>query len=385
MKKILLVLVLTSINLFSQTSKKHQLLLPFRDGNLWGLCDTLGVVKVKPLLDKIENFAIDKKFYGKYVVRSKNKISVIDQYRKILMAETDAYDSIVVSESEKVTAVFKNGKMGILKNFKPFIPAEYDRVSLSGNGSYTVKNGELKGLINSEGKLIIPVEYKYISQSYDKEDENSKEYVWEADGVFVTKKFYDKIYKEDSEENIEAPTMIGIQDGTISESEKKTEIYKRLKAQYDEVRISEHDKYIIVTKNNKKGVLSYPDEKVIFTIEYDDIEHLGEEKEKKVFLLKQNGKSGILREDKKVILPMEYEGISDEYGFGRYYLLEKDGKKGVFLMNTVYKPIPAKYKSIRQIQPVSVNDNWQFGLFEVETMNGKKGIVGENGIEYFKN
>lgn len=383
MKKILLVLILTSINLLAQTSKKHQLLLPFRDGNLWGFCDTLGSVKVKPAFNKIENFAINKNFYGKYVVRSKNKISVIDQYRKVLLAETDGYDSIIVTESDRETAVFKNGKMGVLKNFKPFIPAEYDRINLKGNGSYTVKIGELQGLINSEGKLIIPVEYKYISQSYDKEDKNNTQYVWEAEGVFVTKKFYDKIYTQDSDE-VGPPSMIGVQEGR-PRSEKIKEMQKRLLDQYDDVQFYESQNFIIVTKNGKKGILSYPDEKIIFNLEYDDIEHLGDEKEKKVFRLQKNKKSGILREDKKVILPMDYDEISYEYDFGRYYVLKKDGKEGVFLMNTVYKPISAKYKTIRKVKSLSINDSWEFGLFEVETTDGKKGIVGENGKEYFKN
>ena len=43
------IFILIFSNIFSQKTKKQELLIPYRDGNLWGLCDTLGIVKVKPL------------------------------------------------------------------------------------------------------------------------------------------------------------------------------------------------------------------------------------------------------------------------------------------------------------------------------------------------
>ncbi|MBB4807603.1 hypothetical protein HNP38_002909 [Chryseobacterium defluvii] len=386
MKNLLFIFLLINASLFSQNKKKHEILLPYRNGNLWGLCDTLGVVKVKPTFEKIENFAINKKFYGKYVVRKNNKISVIDQYKKILLNETEDYDSIFVTDSNRETTIFKNGKMGMLMNFKPFIPTEYDRINKKANGSYVVKIDELEGLINSKGQLIIPVEYKYVSRSYDKEDEKNKQFVWEAEGVFVNKKFYDDIYiPEASEEDIlEPPALIGVQEARPP-SDKIKEAKKRLLEKYDNVSFYENENLIFVDKDKKKGVLSYPDETVIFDIEYDDIDFIGHEKESAVFLLRKNGKSGILLKNKKIILPLEYDDITYEYDYGRYYVLKKNSKKGVFLLNTIYKPIQAKYKTIKQIPPIPVNENWQFGLFETETIDGKKGIVGENGVEFFKN
>ena len=40
-------------------SQNNNPLIPYRDGNLWGFCDTLGNVKVKPLYKEIKDFNIN--------------------------------------------------------------------------------------------------------------------------------------------------------------------------------------------------------------------------------------------------------------------------------------------------------------------------------------
>ena len=137
MKKLQILFILLSISLFSQNKIKSSLLIPYRDGNLWGFCDTLGVVKVKPFANDIINFSIGNNAKGKYVIKNTNdKISVIDEKKAIILPPTNAYDSIKVSADYEEIAIFKNGKMGLFTNMKELIPPVYDRITLKSKYSY---------------------------------------------------------------------------------------------------------------------------------------------------------------------------------------------------------------------------------------------------------
>ncbi|MPT34729.1 MAG: hypothetical protein E2604_06495, partial [Flavobacterium sp.] len=149
------VLFLVSVTtVFSQHTKKNELLLPYRDGNLWGLCDTLGKVKVKPFTTGMVDFVTTPpNFNGKYVIQKNGKISIIDQHKKKLLAEMNL-DSVRMSLFSYDIFAYKNNKMGVIRDFNVFIPVEYDEVSSVSNESYQVRKGTKKGLINSKGKWI---------------------------------------------------------------------------------------------------------------------------------------------------------------------------------------------------------------------------------------
>ncbi|MPT34728.1 MAG: hypothetical protein E2604_06490 [Flavobacterium sp.] len=102
------------------------------------------------------------------------------------------------------------------------------------------------------------------------------------------------------------------------------------------------------------------------------------------FLMKKNGKMGLIDETGKMLLDYEYDAIEDKFWDG-VCILKKDHKKGLFVLNSIYKPVQPKYKEIKILEAVPVSESWKFGLFEVTTTTGKKGLLGENGVEYFKN
>lgn len=380
LKSLLLLFFTTSI--FAQKTKINKILIPYRDKNLWGLSDTLGNIKVKPVYKEIKDFYIDggSNFLSRYVVKSNKKYYVIDQNKKVLLPENNVYDSIYLNKYEpNYFWVYKKDKVGLYHKNKEIIPCLYDKISVVANGSYEVQKGKLSGLINSLGKLIIPIEYVNIHRSWDESDEKSKKFVWIAEGMLVEKKFYDiKI----PEENLQ-PMAIDMIKEAVSYNAENEEAIKQLEKKYDEIGYyDKYSRYVIVTLNKKKGAVSLLNQKEIVSPLYDDIKNFATDKEKIVFLVKQNNKYGLVKEGDIKILDCEFDNIEYQYKSG-IYLIEKDDKKGCIVFNTIYPYIKPKYLSIKSIDAIQVNNRWQFGLFEVTTEKGR-GLVGENGVEFFR-
>ncbi|WP_347068607.1 WG repeat-containing protein [Flavobacterium sp. WV_118_3] len=382
------VLFLVSVTtVFSQHTKKNELLLPYRDGNLWGLCDTLGAVKVKPFTAGMVDFVITPPdFKGKYVIKKNGKISIIDQYRKKLLAEMNL-DSVRMSLFSNDIFAYKNNKMGVIRDFNVFIPVEYDEVSSVSNESYQVRKGTKKGLINSKGKWIIPIEYSAIDWPWEqnKDENNDKFYwiakdeksYWEGKGVDFTD---DRVVAKELPEWYNAPVIRSIHT-TESEREAKQNNYKRIENTYGEI-VSVSGNMIIIKMKEGYGVYAMDKDKIIFKSD-DKIEMVRSNQGYATFLMKKNGKMGLIDETGKVLLAYEYDAIKERWD--GICILEKDTKKGLFVLNSIYKPVKPKYKKIKILNAIPVNKHWQFGLFEVTTEAGKKGLLGENGVEYFKN
>lgn len=382
MKPIFLIFLLTTFKLFSQNPKKNEPLIPYRDGNLWGLCDTLGIVKVKPFISGLEKFAIDSDFMGKYVIKKKNKISIINQYKKILLPETDL-DSLELSNSSNEILVYKSNKVGLLKDFKNFISIEYDDIIPTINQSYSVRKDGKVGLINTNGKLVIPIRYSQIGRPRKENDDKNK-FDWVA--------FYD----DSKIDNYVDQKILGdkkvIQGYTVYESEetqeeinekyeKRKREYNRIESKYGKI-VSFSDGYAIIKNEKKYFVYSTKNDGIV--LENDVIiDGFYSNYGKKTFLVRNNNKFGLIDETGKVLLDSIYDKI--KYQFGGICFIEKDNKKGLFILNSTYKQVEPKYKKIEILESIPVKERWQFGIFEITTMNDKKGFLGENGVEYFKN
>ncbi|THF49894.1 hypothetical protein E6C50_11110 [Flavobacterium supellecticarium] len=392
MKKIYLLFLLSVTTAFSQNAKKNELLVPYRDGNLWGLCDTLGKVKVKPFTTGMmtDFVTTPPSFKGRYVIKKNGKISIIDQHQKKLLVETNL-DSVQMYLFSKVVVMYKNNKKGLLRNFKMLIPVQYDDVEFAENESFTVEKKGKKGLVNSKGKLIIPIAYTTIYESWsENSDENSSKFYWIAknensDGEGEEVNFTDtKVLVEETPEWY-SPPVIGMKIQITEEEENRS---KRIGEKYGEVvsysintNTAVIDMYI-VKMSTGYGVYSVDQDKIILTGD-DIIEACGLNNGYTTFLMKKNGQMGLVDETGKVLLDYEYDAI--ERGWGNVCILKKGDKKGLFVLNSIYKPVKPKYKEIKILEAIPVSDSWQFGMFEVTTMNGKKGLLGENGVEYFKN
>jgi hypothetical protein len=380
MKNFILIFILLTSNIFSQNLKKNELLIPYRDGNLWGFCDTLGVVKVKPFVKYMGKFTIDSDFMGSYIIKNNNKFSIINQYKKTLLHEIDV-DSLEISNFSNEILVYKNNKVGLLKDFKSFIPIEYDNISLVANESFSIRKNGKAGLINSKGKMIIPAQYSYIGWPREENKDQTK-FDWVAFTGFDEEKIFtdDKVL-EDKKPKLNSGYTVYASGESREEYDKRQNEYKKIEKLYGEI-VSVSGDFVIIKNGKQHRVYSMSKSK--FILENDDIiDTFPSNHGYFTFSMKKNNKFGLIDEAGKVLLDFAYDKI--KYKLNGICLIEKDGKKGLFILNSIYKTIEPKYKEIKILEPVSINNHWQFGLFEVTTTNDKKGLLGENGIEYFKN
>lgn len=392
MKFFIIFIFLFTNSLFSQNLKKNELLIPYRDGKLWGLCDTLGVVKVKPFADEVLDFKINDDFSGKYTFRVNTINKIIDNKENVLL-ENKEYDSISIQYFNSGIEVYKKKKVGVVLNGKEIIPCIYDRINEIQNGSYEVIKNDKYGLINSFGKMIIPVKYYAIDFS-DKMNTDSDKFIWQAS--YKSRKKVDYFYDDIRRRNEPLYSELGntfVKKSQQQINDETRNNFSEIHKKYDYIReIIDGRLAIVENPNNsattieemkKVGVISIINKKEIIPLDYTGISYITNEKGKAIFVLSKNNKSIFADEDLEQILPTDFDDVIN-YNES-VYIIKKNNKWGAKIFHTVYQYIPIKYKSINLARTIRINKHWSFNIFEVELENGEKGFVGENGVEYFKN
>ena len=374
--KLSIVVLVTTIS-YAQTSTK--ILIPYREHNTWCLSDTLGTIKAKTTYKDIKDFIItrNKSFVARYLVKNNKNYFVVDQNQKVILPEMNPYDSIRLNEEfPNYYWVFKKGKVGIWTANKEIVNCLYNKITPTDNKSFVVEKGELKGLVNSQSKLIIPVEYQNINSSWDEADQKNPKYVWIAEGVLVDKKFYDtKINTDDT--TIGNASLIGIVDSSGGGADVRNQKLEQLRAKYDKVDFNFYNDYAIVTKDGKVGVVQFDNQEELVTPLYEEVEQYGNDHGVSLYKVKKDHLYGLIKEGNTFFLNCEYDAILDDK------TLVKGKKKGMIIFNSIYPSIAPKYNSIKGYKQIDVSDTWQFSLFQVTTDKGK-GLLGENGVEFFK-
>ena len=93
------------------------------------------------------------------------------------------------------------------------------------------------------------------------------------------------------------------------------------------------------------------------------------------------GRFGVIDKYEKNMIPFEYDSIFSLNQSFAY--TSKQGKRGIWIFNTIYPPIKNLYDKVEFATRFSVTSQWSFLLFKVRR-DGKWGYVGENGVEYFR-
>ena len=386
------IFILIFSNIFSQKTKKQELLIPYRDGNLWGLCDTLGIVKVKPFADEVFDYKFHyfEKPYTCIVLRSKKGYSFFENQVRLDFPSSEI-DSIKVSYFDIYT--FKNGKTGFYSNYKKLINPLYDNIQPSLNQSFIVSNSQKFGVINKSGKLIIPVVYDEIYPDYDYEyGENTfnwrvyksgKKTILHDLDIYRKKAGVPVVAKTGRESTSSSETKFQIENIKSSEDFKILEKELNKKYGYIDTYYLDQFKILIAEKDDKNALL---DEKgnVIIPLEKQKISFFARDKKEALIKIEKEGNVGLVTRFGVIKAPLIYDNIYHDKQKG-VYVLEKNGKKGMIILDSIYERVEPKYLDIRKIKPLIISDKWIFNLYEVTTIEEKKGWIGENGIEFFKN
>ena len=274
--------------------------------NKWGVIDNKGNViidtsyeemiiipdKNKDLFICTYDIDYDNQSYKTKVLNSSGK-EILTNYEMVEPLENSNNNEIWY-ESD-ILKYQENGKYGLINyEGKEILPAEYDNIyCLSGIEKSIIieKNGK-KGLVsNSIGEIIIPVEY--------------------ADIISLTDTYENGyIVKNESGKY----GVIGTDKQTVLEDK------------YDEIkRVTGNNLYVVV-QNSKLEIVKNTGE-VILDNGYDSVEAIDGEN----FIIIKNSKYGVINKLGDSVINSEYEDI--KFCFSNYYIAKKNGKYGVIDTN----------------------------------------------------
>ena len=287
--------------------------------NKWGVINQEGEIVINPsyqemiiVPDKTKDVFIcmynineETGEYQTKAINSKNE-EIFTGYEQIEALENIDKNGNIWYE-ENVLRVKKNGKYGLIDlNGKEILPIEYDEINiLKGiENSLIIKKDEKVGLVNDKGNIIVEANYKEVKnlgetykEGYITISEDGKY------GVISTTK---KQLLENKYEEIEPVYLANYylikEAGTLKLINSSGEIL--VDKGFDEIK-SVTKRGIIFVKNNLYGEMNNAGE-VTIEAKYQDLKEVKEG----IYIAKQNDKYGIIDGEQNIKLPFDYTGMT---------------------------------------------------------------------------
>lgn len=289
------------------------------------------------------------------------------------------------------------GKKGLIDSAgKVVLPLTYDDIepeTWENKTWYTLKTGDKYGLANAAGKLVLPAKYSRLNF------ERNAPYAMAVAGNDIVKVTPDGAVQKGTiadwkqlnsmgEKMVSGPPYTDlVQSFTLNG--KKGYLVKRrrpgfdtIPAIYDDIDESNYYENVLRVKKDGRWAVIGPKNNIIFPFLYEEIGSASVDYN--FYSGKKNGKYGILKANGEVLVPFEWDKLnfSNDGFWGRLY---KNEKEGIFILdgNTPVF-IQARYKNVLG-NPVSIVEyqGRKYRFFDVETEQGY-GYVREDGMEYFK-
>lgn len=378
--------VFTFLLLALKVNAQHACCLPYKKGDLWGICDTNSKVMVQPGFDSVSCFNIGKETLISFI---KNKKAVVFINAILQPALSNKFDSIKRASysAEGTFFIFNKGKMGLVENGKVIIQPMYDSLDFSSNNRIIAKKNNLLGLISTKNKIIIPFEYEQIEPDWSKNQRREKSdslHYWEATSLTKNDFFADPIqppvdYFYDDE------IMLVKEGGSFDIDKKNKEKELALMKEFTYAKIVSAYSRLFYVKDidGLMGVYDYYAKKIVVPMEFDSLMLNEEIEEANYCVVYKNGKAGFYN-GKYELLSVTHDAINiDEIGRGIIFPI-KNALYGMnFLSEDFDLNILPKYTKLEYHTRFKVNEDWYFVLFEAIDTEGNKFYVGENGVEYF--
>lgn len=383
-------------------TKEGELLVK-KDGK-YGVINIKGATLVKPQYDKIEadKFYEEESGYRKagYIVSKTTEEGYRYGYVNIQGKEiievkyNDLYRVAEVNSDDIYIICAENGKYGLLKNDKKIIDNEYQSLVYNeSNDTITALKGKKYGVISTNGKVIVPIEYKQIDITGDyiyakTNDENVK--IFDATGKETNMSENTAIINV---ENTDYKIYIDTKDGKTTYN-----IYKNnekiTKNEYTYIQYLYDNYFIVCNTNGKLGVID-SEEKTKIEFDYNSIQKIENtkmlqaisndtkiteiysEKMEKLSELKdatiENNKEYLKiynEEETKYISNEGKELTNTEVFINNKIFAKKQGNKWGFIDATGAKIIDFKYEKVTEV------NNYGFAGIK---QNGKWGVINSDG------
>lgn len=289
--------------------------------------------------------------------------------------------------------VTKDRKKGIIsKEGKIIIPPIYDDVNTFYEAGFSnllkVKFGEKNGIINLKNEIIVPIEFDWIGAENDylkvvTPGENGKFGLYAKDGKIIIPPEYQWITDSDTERS--RITILKKEKNSYNFLNQKNELIlpeniSEFGYLHDENLLlnpfSSNGKYLVYVKNKngKFGLLNEITETLDVPMVYDEILQYFEGEEHNYYSVKKNEKFGLINEKNEIIIPISYDDINLDFVHNQnpekeYRIVAAKGKKfgSVNLKNEVQ--IPFQYDDLQRIS---------FTELYKAKKDGKYKIIGKN-------
>lgn len=297
----------------------------------YGVINVKGAKLIKPEYDNViaDGFYTDKDKYGLsgYIVSNKTKEGYIygyidNKYKKVLEVEHNEIERILDTKNEKDTYLMasKNGKYGIIKNGKVLINYTYQGIEYDSKSSlFEIEKSEKYGIIDYNGRIIIPIEYTgikingiYIYAYTDTEET----IVYNMQGEKVTNLKYASITKTQNENYQIAINEDGFY-GIINE--KNEELVKN---KYSYIEYLFDDYFIVANEQGKLGVINIGKEEKI-KLKYDVLQRIDDTKVIEAKLLSEQ-KTDIYNSNLELVYSIKNAIIYKEDKYLKVYSKEED-------------------------------------------------------------
>lgn len=134
----------------------------------WGAIDYSGKTVIPAKYDGFNSFSPEEDFIRLFCKDAKGKVRCGIMGYDGRIRVPFIYDDEYASSSTGLTAFIKDGKFGLIDyDGKEYLPFEYSSIELYSFGWVVSKDGKTFGVVNVEGKLVVPMKYRCFWCSED--------------------------------------------------------------------------------------------------------------------------------------------------------------------------------------------------------------------------
>ena len=290
--------------------------------NKWGVIDSTGNTVIDPSYKEMIIVPNSKSGVfictydvnyetGEYKTKALNEKNqeIFTQYEKIEPMQNQDKSGNIWYE-KNVLKVQKDGKYGLI-NFdgKEVIPTEYDEIAVIPQieNSFKVKKDNKYGIVDSDGKTVIQAQYADIDVLG--KDNKSGFIVKKDDGKYGIVDYSNTLILEAKYDSIEK--VYGNDMYVVTLDGKQKLVNKSgndvLTDGFDSIKqiLANQENAVIFTKSGKYGVIKTTGE-ILIDPQYDNLE----ETKVGTFIASKDGKYGIIDINKEEKLPFEYNSIT---------------------------------------------------------------------------
>jgi len=379
------------LSLFGKTdTKEYPYLVPYLKGDKWGFCDINKNIVVEPVYDDADLIKNERGW-----AKKENKLALIDLENGKRLTDFE-FDDFYNRIEHGYIEVYKGNKYTLIdyKNGKPLTNLEFDDILplifvMDGPlfPYLKVEKDSLKGVIDTLGNIIVPLEYDRLSvaslelkEKFYIGEKNKKWWLISSMGKVLSNRGYDKIFPiwDSNFVEVELNGKVGYIDNTGEEItpfiyDREFIVIDGRQVHIPSSYVASNEKYREVKIKDKSGVINKKGKTVIPCI-YDDMSSSFNN----VFIAKRDGKIGGVDTNNQIVIPFEYYKYSiemnKEYTKARLLVLEKNGK--VHCLDSTLKKIPfSDYDDIEYLNDYQdyygkdaflVKKNEKFGIVDIK-------------------